>query len=335
MLLLALLLLPSIVSAKANFQYDEKLNLDGKYNATTFFGGDKINSEAEINGVSFMFGSEINLEGKIDYAFHIAEDLTLDGKIDNDAFMLSGKQITISGDIKRDAYLLSDNIYIDGKIGRNFFGFATTIKIENAEIDGNLYLRATEIEIGKNVKINGKIKYNKNAIIKGEENIKDVKTETYVIKDNEVPVSSYIVSILNSVLQYVVVGLLLMIMMPNLFKKLDKEKNYSDHIAKGFIGLILVPMASVFLLIIPYTRSLAFILLALYFIFIYISFIFSGYLAGKYIMKKSNNNYLNLLIGILVLKVLTYMPYIGSFISMGALLMGLGFLLNNIKRAKN
>jgi hypothetical protein len=52
-------------------------------------------------------------------------------------------------------------------------------------------------------------------------------------------------------------------------------------------------------------------------------------------MKNHNNNYLNLLIGLLILKILTYMPYIGSFVSMGALLIGLGFLLNNIKRAKN
>ena len=266
---------------------------------------------------------------------HMAEDLTLDGKVNNDAFIMSGKQITISGEVKRDAYLLSDNIYIDGNIGRNFFGYATTIKIENANIKGNLYLRATEIEFGKNVKIEGKIKYNKNAIIKGEENIKNIKTETYAIKTNKVSISDYIINILNSTLQYVVVGLLLMIFMPNLFKKLDKEKNYSDHIAKGFIGLFVVPIACIFLIVIPYTRSLAFILLALYIIFIYISFIFSGYIVGNLVIKNHNNNYLNLLIGLLILKILTYMPYIGSFVSMGALLIGLGFLLNNIKRAKN
>lgn len=334
-LLLALLLLPSIVCAKENFKYEEKLNIDGKYNATTFFSGDKINSEAEINGISFMAGTEINLDGKLDYAIHMAEDLTLDGKVNNDAFIMSGKQITISGEVKRDAYLLSDNIYIDGNIGRNFFGYATTIKIENANIKGNLYLRATEIEFGKNVKIEGKIKYNKNAIIKGEENIKNIKTETYAIKTNKVSISDYIINILNSTLQYVVVGLLLMIFMPNLFKKLDKEKNYSDHIAKGFIGLFVVPIACIFLIVIPYTRSLAFILLALYIIFIYLSFIFSGYIVGNLVMKNHNNNYLNLLIGLLILKILTYMPYIGSFVSMGALLIGLGFLLNNIKRAKN
>lgn len=331
-LLLALLLLPSIVCAKSNFQSDDKLNLEGKYNATTFFSGEKINSEADLNGISFMAANEINLEGKIDYAIHMAEDLTLDGVVKNDAFIMTSKQITLSGEVGRDAYLLSDNIYIDGKIGRNFFGFATTMKIENAEINGNLYLKATEIEFGENVIIKGKIKYNEDAVIKGLDD--NVKTETYAIKADSISATDYIINILNSTLQYVVVGLLLMILMPNLFKKLDKEKNYSEYIGKGFIGLFLIPIVSIFLIIVPYTRSLAFITLALYVIFIYVSFIFSAYVAGSNIMKNHDNNYLNLLVGALVLNVLSNMPLVGSFVSMGALLIGFGFILNNIKRAK-
>ena len=332
-LLLAILLLPSIVFAKSNYQYDKKLNLEGKYNATTFFGGEKVNSEAELNGISFMLGTEINLEGKIDYAVHVAEDLTLDGIIKNDAFMMTSKQITISGEIKRDAYLFSDNIYIDGIINRNLFAYSSTMKIENATINGNLYLRATQIEFGKNVKVNGKIKYNSNAIIKGEKNIKDIKTETYDITTNDVSLSTYIINILNSVLQYVVVGLLLMILLPNIFKRLDKDNNYSLYMTKGLLGLIITPVMLVFLLLVPYTRSLAFIILALYIIFIYISFIFSGYIMGNHIMKNSTNNYLNLLIGLLVLKVLSYMPLIGSFVSLGTILLGFGFIISNLKRA--
>ena len=163
-ILLALFLLPNIVSAKDIYQYKYNLKIDGTYNSSTFFAGEKISSEADLNGISFMMGSTIDVDGKIDYIASMGEDITIYGDIKNDAFLLSSK-ISINGNLKRDAYMLADSIYIDGKINRNIYAYANKLKLENATINGNVYLRASEVVVGENVKIKGKLTINENAII--------------------------------------------------------------------------------------------------------------------------------------------------------------------------
>ena len=325
-ILLALFILPSIVSAKDIYQYKDKLNIDGTYNSSTFFAGDKISSEAQLNGISFMMGSNVEIDGKVDYIASISEDITIYGDIINDAFLASTK-ISINGNLKRDAYLLADSIYIDGKINRNIYAYANKLKLENTTIKGNVYLKASEVIVGENVKINGKLTINKDAIITGENNF---NIKTYEIEENKVSISSYIISILNSTLNYVVVGILLMIFAPKLFKKLNNDPTY---IGKGFVLLILVPIICIMFLIIPYTRSLSFIILALYIIFIYISKIFTAYVLGnKYF--KNDNVYLNLLFGLLIINTIGIVPIIGSYITLASVLFGLGFIASNIKKAK-
>ena len=325
-ILLALFLLPNIVSAKDIYQYKDNLKIDGTYNSSTFFAGEKISSEADLNGISFMMGSTIDVDGKIDYIASMGEDITIYGDIKNDAFLLSSK-ISINGDLKRDAYMLADSIYIDGKINRNIYAYANKLKLENATINGNVYLRASEVVVGENVKIKGKLTINENAIITGEN---DFNINTYEIEENKVSISSYIISILNSTLNYIVVAILLIILAPKLFKKLENNPTY---MGKGFVFLILVPIICIMFLIIPYTRSLSLILLALYIIFIYISKIFTAYvIANKYF--KNDNIYFNLLFSLLIINTLCIVPIIGSYISLASMLFGLGFIASNIKKAK-
>ena len=73
-------------------------------------------------------------------------------------------------------------------------------------------------------------------------------------------------------------------------------------------------------------------------ILIYVSSLFFGYLVGNLIiskLKKEHNIYLDGLIGITLITILSYVPYISIFISMISICAGFGILVKLIINKEN
>ena len=77
----------------------------------------------------------------------------------------------------------------------------------------------------------------------------------------------------------------------------------------------------------------------LYFILIYMTTITSGYILGNIIgtkiIKKELNDYLVGLMGIAAIVVLTYIPYLGTFIGLINLLFGFGVIIKLLTNREN
>ena len=84
--------------------------------------------------------------------------------------------------------------------------------------------------------------------------------------------------------------------------------------------------------------SLGIILIPIYLILAYISIIFTGYILGEYIFtklfKKESNIYIEVLIGVAVIKLLELVPFLGDIISMLSLFIGIGIIVELVFRKK-
>ena len=119
-----------------------------------------------------------------------------------------------------------------------------------------------------------------------------------------------------------------MIIFKKQFEKLKKEDLSFENVAKkvglGFLLLIVAPIVALILMCSIIGIPLSFILLALYIMLIYISIIPSGYfIAYKLLNKTIKNEYLLLAIGILGIKLLELVPYIGVFAALISLCFGM------------
>ena len=120
-------------------------------------------------------------------------------------------------------------------------------------------------------------------------------------------------------------------LIPKTKEKLDNFKLEFSNIAKtsgiGLIVLILVPIISIIAMISVFLIPLSLITIAIYIISIYLSFLLMYYIVGNIITSKllnSDNMYLSLLIGIVLVKLIYLIPYIGGFVRFVSLLFGLG-----------
>ena len=85
--------------------------------------------------------------------------------------------------------------------------------------------------------------------------------------------------------------------------------------------------------------SVGLIMLVLYFVMMYMTTIVSGYVLGNVIstklIKKETNTYIQGLLGILALTILSFIPYFGSLINIITILFGFGVIIKMLKNREN
>ncbi|MEG0021992.1 MAG: hypothetical protein RSB77_04245 [Bacilli bacterium] len=333
LVLVSMLLLPFVVNAKNNIQLENKINLEGSYKQTTISLAEEINSNASIDSIAFMLSYKINLNGDIEHGIMAAENANIDGLIKKDLF-IAANTIDITGTIGKDAYILGNNLKISGTIGGSLKTYGSKVLIENATIKGSTLINAQEIELGKNVKILGKFKYNDDAKIKGLN--KSINTETYTNEVYKMTFQERIMNYLISLIALMIIALIIVYLFPKFYSKLDKEKLNFDSIFKnilyGIASLFIIPTLSMFIILTIFGLPLGLIILAVFFIAIYLSKLVTAYIIGKYIYKaiyKTNENiYVSLLIGIVITSILT----LNTLLATISLLFGLGILVKNIRK---
>lgn len=328
-----------IVNKTDNFKAGDDLTITGNYNRSTFFAGSSIYDNANVNGIGFVAGDSINILGKHEYGFVAGNKIDIKGEYEKDLFV-AGNVININktSKIGRDFYLAGNKATISTVINGNLYVAASTLNLDNTVINGNVYVTTSNLVLGDNVVINGTLKYNDNANTKGIDASTITKVETYkgIEREEEttkVKIQDFVVSLLGLLL----IGVILNALWPNIFKKLKEvtnEYNFVNGLKDTLIGFLILIALPVFLIIMLMTIigvPLAIIGFIMYGIMIYLTNVFVGYLLGDVLIRKvfnktDVNNYLAILLGIVIIELLKVVPFVGALVSIITLCLGLGII---------
>lgn len=345
--LIALIVLMPFINVNAKdslFEANDTINATGEKEGTVFYAGSTITTDAEVDGISLLAGNTINFNGKTEYAIYAGNMITINGSISKDAF-IAGNMITLTKDavLPRDVYVAGASVVINTNIGRNIYVSSGTIELDNTTIEGNFTIDASRIKFGDNVNIKGTLKYNKSAIVEG---ISEATYPNLSIYDNFDDISKEEIRRTNNIdkiiglIGVLLVGIITIAIFPNLFKKVTKtnEKLNVNEVLKklglGFLMLFFLPVVAIMLFITVIGLSLGVISLIIYGLAIYYSIIIAGCVIGNLILtkliKRKENAYLSLLIGVVLITIIKLIPFVGPFIGFISLLFGLGIILNLI-----
>ena len=118
-----------------------------------------------------------------------------------------------------------------------------------------------------------------------------------------------------------------------------KEPNAFDifsSIGFGTLLLVFIPILFILLLSFVFGVSLAILLLVIYILGVWLSSIFAGYLIGLIVYKKFIKKDLNILlvglVGISVYSLLQIVPFIGFYVTLVGMLLGLGVIFKLFKK---
>ena len=314
----------------------EEGSLTGTYDATVFQAGQDATSNAEVKGIFFMAGNTVSAGGTGEYAFIAGNTVAFSGECLNDAF-IGGNSVAVSGNVDRDLYAAGKVLDVRGAIGRDLFAGGETVTV-SGEIGGNVYLNAENIQIADNAKIGGTLRFNDNARVSGPDEILN-NAERYAdkkegaektdgteaapapVQSTEPGKSTRVFSKIKSAL-FSYLGLLLIayffLWLTPLWEKVDRDYTgkdfglYAAAFGIGFAVLAGLPLASIILMITGFGLRPAFVLLLVYAAVLTAAPVFLGFFLGSLLwrkaLKKTKNYWAELAVGLLVWRILSFIP---------------------------
>lgn len=326
-------------SSKDLFQAGDKVSIEDKLDGTAFIAGNEIKVNNKIDGIGFVAGNKLTFNANQEYLFGAGNEIVIEKDVEKDLF-LAGNDIKVNGNVLRDTYLAANTITINGNLNRNSYIYANEVTLKGT-FNGNVTVYAANVNI-EGAKITGTLKYNKDAVIDGLD--KAIKTKTYNATTNKITFKEYIYTIVSKYVHITMLAIVLVFVCEKLFKKSLKQtedltaKKTAILCGKGFLILIGVPMVALMLLLTGIFSSVGVIGGIIYGILVYIANIFTAYTVAhkldKKYFKKNMNNYILMIVGLFIIYVLSYIPYIGGFVSLLSLLFGLGISGNMIIEMK-
>ncbi len=268
-----------------------------------------ISENATINASMFTVTNSLNIVGSIGVnVYNVSDDFTLDGTIKNDLFSTSNKT-NLNGSIYNCANISAENIIIS----------------EDANIEENLNYSSKEtINIPNNV-------------VKGNINYSLIDTK----QDNSFDLKDFIFSVISFMIFVIVIFIISKWLNCKFVNKYpDFVKNLPKSLLYGLLGLIVTPIVCIFLLILGITINLSLVLMAIYFILLFIAssiviIILAKLMSNKLHTKfeKANDTLLSILsiaVLSLVYKILQLIPTFGIIVTFAFVIVGIGILIKSI-----
>ena len=354
----------SNVFAENFFQFNEKNPEELKITEDledTYIGlANNVDIDSKVDAISMIMASKLRINGQTEYLVSISKDLEINGVVEKETYAV-GNKIDISRDARlgENAYLVATLLRVEGKLDKKLFAAGERIEIDNAEINGDVYLVGTDISIGENVKVNGTVTYYGNAETKfdskSDVKVNFIKSEMPSTVEESKPkkesksllgtIMGALIIAIQSVLAYIII---VTINEKFLDRAKEEAKKFSvltalGDFALGLLFLIIVPIISLFLILLATKVSI--IITAVYTIIILLSNVFfAAYVAQtidqtRKVMddkktledkEEKQRDGFSIILTIFILSVLFALPYIGSTIELISLGIGITLIIKTI-----
>lgn len=303
-----------------------------------FAAGYQIKTESNINGDAFLFASKITLKEEVsDNAFIAGQGVEIQGKIAHDLFAIAADlSLDKNSQVLGNAYLGAAIVDLAGTIKGNVYVGADSLKISGT-IEGDLKAEVDKLTLDSTAQVKGKITYT------SKNEAKIVSGATYGAMEKKEKVvqaggwrdkgfwSGKLYSLLGSLL----VGIILLTLVPKYFSaiaEIIKNKPWLS-LGWGLLFLIITPVIMVIAMVIIIGFPLAMIAAGLYLLAIYLAKIFAGLTVGNLISKGKWTPIWALTGGMLIIVLLSIVPWIGGLINFVVILAGLGAIFLVTKEA--
>lgn len=332
----------------------------------------RVNKADTLNRNVMAAGQFVDIFGHLnDDLFAASRNLSIQGSVRDDA-IVAARSVTLRGTVGDMLMAAGETVIIDGLVEGDLFVAANEVRIaSNARIMGNMALAGNDITFegatvdgwsriaGNDIMINGTAKnfvelYG-NSIAFGEnynpgssttistpreitrEEIPNAPEDLNIIVEE--PDEAWGAALLFSIWFYVsmlIIGILLILVFPETTTDLYRfsAERYLRNTGTGLLLFIGIPIAVIILLILILTIPLSFVVMMLYALALFISFLLVATTLGTRSIRffKSSEAYADYLwgvgLGMILIGILTALPYAGPFINLILLFFGLGTLMS-------
>ncbi|MDZ7680431.1 MAG: hypothetical protein U5J63_01665 [Fodinibius sp.] len=318
-------------------------------------GGQFVEISGYLADDLFSASRSIAIRGSIvDDAIIGARSINLSGRV-GDMLVAAGETVIIDGIVSGDLFAAGNEIFLgpNARIMGNVALGGNDITIDGAHIDGWLRLGGNKVmlngPVGNNVEL-----YTSNVTF--GEKYAPASVTTIITSHNlsrqDLPNApdnliitveniegAWIPAVLFSIWFYIallIIGILLILLFPQTTVDLYRyaTERYLRNTGLGLLLFVGIPIAIVVLLILIFTIPLSIIIGMLYGLALFISFLLVALVLGTHGIRfvkaneAYNDYYWGLSLGIIIIGLLSALPYAGPVINISLIFFGLGTLLS-------
>jgi len=314
------------------------IKVDGTVEGDLVTGSRTLIQTGRVLGSIISVGQNVDILGEVEGSVRaLSQTTNINGLIKRNV-MNFGADLNIrhTGKVEGDVVALGNELTVDGEIDRGLRAAVGTVVISGT-INGGASIKAHSITLMPTARINGDFKYESEKEAKIEPGAQITgETEWVKIKPDEKKKKGFfnttnviVKSLL--VLACFVTGVFLILISRRYVQAAEKHvfDSFLKSLGLGLILVICIPVAVVVLLITLIGIPLGLITLFAYLVLFYISKILVGIALGHKILtgfakdKEAPLGW-SLIIGVIILTILTNIPYIGWLIYFVVILTGFG-----------
>jgi hypothetical protein len=280
-----------------------------------------------VEGSVYNFSRSLDLDGQLGHSIYgFAQSLRVDdrGRV-GDGIVVAAGDVSLEGEVKRGVHmLLSGNADVSGSIGRELTTAGGSLTLTNtARVGGNLNARVHQL---KDVHIAD------GAIIAGK---RDIQLQ---VRKNQFTRPRFYFHQAVWIAAAMLVGWVGLVLFPG-FVWATTQAVGSGWPSLGLgVGVLAgVPVVLVVLAITLIGIPISLMLFAGYLAGIYLAKVWVGAFLGGILLKPSGTTKLDwllgLLVGLLILTIVGFIPYLGGLVRLGVVCLGLGAFVGQLYRA--
>ena len=339
-----------VVTVAANETVDDTLlatgtivRVDGVINGDLLAGGRTVEIRGTVKGDLLTWAQRTEVSGTVEgHIYTFSQSLDLRGqlgrsiyalvrslRVDNqarvgDSIVVGAGDVILEGQVARSVAIATGNADVSGNIGRNLCMAGGNLTLDSAaRIGGNLTAhvhRLKDVHIADGASIVGK---------------RDIKV--HVRKSRFARPSFYFGQAL-WLAAALIVGWLALALFPGFFQSSTQAVGSGwRSLALGVGVLAGVPVAIIVIAITLVGLPVSLMLLALYLAAIYLAKIWVGAFLGRMVLKSAVTTkrewLLGLLVGVIILTIIGFIPYLGRLIRLVVVCLGVGAFAWQLYRA--
>jgi len=342
------------------YLFGSRIAVDGTVNGDIIAFADIIDINGPVNG-NFNGGANyITVKGPVRGSVRVAAStMDIDSSIGGDLVAAASQvDITPGGSVGRDLLAAAGTVRVDGPVGKDIRGSAGDLII-NSSVGGNVDIECRDVKLEPAASIAGYLTYRSEheaeqaagAMVKGQtthvsppppQTSGDATGRMVGWALSAIVIFAVILLVLVAIFKYIaalLTGIIFILIARKYISGLvETLKSKPWHsLGYGALFLFLVPIAVVIAFILVIGIPLGLAGLALYILAVYLGRIFTGLFIGKWILRQSADTTAPgpligaLALGLLVVNIVSIIPFIGSLCDLAAILFGLGAILIFIK----
>src|SRR5437588_5376690 len=270
-----------------------------------------------VEGRIYNFSQSLDLDGELGHSIYgWVQSLRVDNRARvGEGIVVGAGDISLEGEVKRSATIFAGNADVSGTIGRDLTMAGGSLTLTNAaRVGGNLSARVRQLK-DVNIAVG--------ATIAGK---RDIQVR---VRKSQFTRPRFYLHQAVWLAAAMLVGWLGLVLFPGFFQACTRAVGAGwRSLGLGFGTLVVVPVTIIVAAITLVGIPVSFMLLAMHLTAIYLVTLWSGAFLGRALLKPAKvtkrDSLLGLLVGLLILGIVGFVPYLGGLIRLVVLCLGLG-----------